>query len=245
MCHVCLLHKLMMRDLAHHLLARESQRRLYVRHLEAQYLDRTNYWRARSISRMKAGEVVLIADSMDQAKFVYPRSQMFRAKDLAGLQRPKAHITAVVAHGHFTFFSVSAQDVPKDSTTMIEILSHSLTLLQKKGVELHKTAVTIQSDNTSREFKNNPVVKWMASLVANNIVPKISLKTLRTGHSHEDIDQIFGRLASHMVKHARHASGPHDFRTIIQSWLDSKLDRPHELGRHAVILDQCRDWKLS
>lgn len=242
MCHVCLLHKLMMRDLAHHLLARESQRRLYVRHLEAQYLDRTNYWRARSISRMKAGEVVLIADSMDQAKFVYPRSQMFRAKDLAGLQRPKAHITAVVAHGHFTFFSVSAQDVPKDSTTMIEILSHSLTLLQKKGVELHKTAVTIQSDNTSREFKNNPVVKWMASLVANNIVPKISLKTLRTGHSHEDIDQIFGILARHLSTKARFASTPLDFCSIIQKWQEDFLKRPYEQGRYTTVLDQTRDW---
>ena len=77
------------------------------------------------------------------------------------------------------------------------------------------------------------------------VVYAARLRHLRSGHSHEDIDQIFGRLAAHMSKHARHATGPHDFRSIIQDWLDSKLDRPHELGRHAVILDQCRDWKLE
>lgn len=68
---------------------------------------------------------------------------------------------------------------------------------------------------------------------------------LRTGHSHEDVDQIFGQLASHLSRKARRASGPHDFRDIIQHWLDHVLVRPHERERVAVVLDQCRDWKLN
>lgn len=27
--------------------------------------------------------------------------------------------------------------------------------------------------------------------------------------------------------------------------MTTRLDRPHEPGRHAVLLDQCRDWVLG
>lgn len=70
------------------------------------------------------------------------------------------------------------------------------------------------------------------------------MRQLRSGHSHEDIDQLFGQLASHLNKKARRANGPHDFRDIIQHWLDNVLIRPHESEKLAVVLDQCRDWTL-
>ena len=71
------------------------------------------------------------------------------------------------------------------------------------------------------------------------------LRHLRSGHSHEDVDQVFGLLASHMAMRARNATGPPEFQGIIQDFLDNRLSRPHEPERHAVLLDQCRDWSLS
>eukprot|EP00435_Cladocopium_sp_Y103_P026856 s1526_g6.t1 len=136
LCSICLRHKLLIREMSHHLKARNAQRSLFNLHLQRQYADRCEYWRLRSGSRLRSVEVCMIVDSMDQAKFAYPRSDVFRSKDLATLQRPRAHITGIICHGHFVLFSVSSQDFPKDSTTMIELIAHALTLLQKRGVNL-------------------------------------------------------------------------------------------------------------
>ena len=73
------------------------------------------------------------------------------------------------------------------------------------------------------------------------IIHAARLRNLRSGHSHEDVDQAFGLLASHLAKRARKAVGPPEFRTIIQDWLDGAT-RVHEKGRYAVQVDQCRDW---
>ena len=70
------------------------------------------------------------------------------------------------------------------------------------------------------------------------------LRMLRSGHSHEDVDQTFGALAGHLSRRARRATGPHQFRDIIQNWLDTGLKRPFEPKRYAVLMDQVRDWLL-
>lgn len=69
-----------------------------------------------------------------------------------------------------------------------------------------------------------------------------SLRCLRSGHSHEDLDQVFGVLATHLVRKGSQAMEPADFVSLIQKWMDESLVRPFETGRYCVHLDQCRDW---
>ena len=242
LCAVCLRHKLLIRELGHHLKARSAQRDLFNAHLQHQYSDRCQYWRARAASRLRGADIVLIIDSMDQAKFMYPRGDVYRSKELGTLQRPRAHITGVLCHGHLTLFSVSEHDMPKDSTTMVELVAHTLTLLRDSGVNLRESCVTIQSDNTSREMKNNPFLKFLSFLVANGVVQKAMLSALRTGHSHEDIDQVFGQIAKHLSTKARSAATPYDFKDHITQWMQTSMKRPHEAGKHCVVLDQTRNW---
>ncbi|CAL1136877.1 unnamed protein product [Cladocopium goreaui] len=78
---ICLRHKLLIREMGHHLKARNAQRELFNFHLQRQYADRCEYWRIRAGSRMRSGEICLIVDSMDQAKFAYPRSDVYRLKE--------------------------------------------------------------------------------------------------------------------------------------------------------------------
>ena len=85
----------------------------------------------------------------------------------------------------------------------------------------------------------------LQSLLTSGIVRAARLQFLRSGHSHEDIDQVFGRLAAHIARRARRATGPHEFRDIIQNWLSNDLCRPYEPKRIAVVLDQVRDWHLA
>ena len=167
-CAVCTRHKLLIKEMSQHLRARQRQHQLYVEHLRHQYQDRCVYWRMRSLSRSHIGEICLIIDSMDQAKFAYPRGTIFRTKDLASMQRPRSHITGLLVHGFCTIFSVSGQDMPKDSNSMVELVAAALTLLQKEHkVQLNQCTLSIQSDNTCREMKNNPFLRYLAYLVSN------------------------------------------------------------------------------
>lgn len=167
-CSICLKHKLLMKEMSHHVRARIAQRELYARHLQNQYLDRVAYWNLRSSARLRTTDLVMMIDSCDQAKFCYPRGPHYRSKELCTMNRPRSHITAILCHGRFILFAVSKHNFPKNSSTMTELLAHALTLAQRDGADLSRTELSIQSDNTTREMKNNTLLKWLSSLVSNS-----------------------------------------------------------------------------
>ena len=241
-CSVCTRYKLMIRELSGHLNARKKQAELYSEHLRSQYLDRALYWERRGVSRLGSmGEITVIIDSMDQQKFTYPRSDLYRAKDLSTLQRPRAHVTAVIAHGHFVLIAVSDHDMPKNSNCMCEILGHVWSRLRMNGIDTTRLRFRVQRDNTSRECKNNIVLAFLASLTARGLAAGTTLSCLRSGHSHEDVDQMFGKLAGWMSSNGRYARHPDDFMQLIRQWL-CELKRPYEKDRYCIKVDQLRDW---
>lgn len=69
------------------------------------------------------------------------------------------------------------------------------------------------------------------------------MAALRSGHSHEDIDQVFGRLASFMQKRP-FAQCPSDFVPLIQEFLNTG-EFPYEDYREAFEVNRVRDWTLS
>ena len=149
-----------------HLLARKQQVQAYAAHLRAQYQDRLTYWDIRGVSRDRTPfEVCAIIDGMDQGKFAYPRSDLFRSKDLSGMNRPRAHIAASILHGRMVVFTVSPADLPKDANASIETTAHCIHLLSQM-VPVSRMVLSIQSDNTPREVKNNHYLRWLCSLVS-------------------------------------------------------------------------------
>lgn len=69
------------------------------------------------------------------------------------------------------------------------------------------------------------------------------MANLRTGHSHEDIDQCFGRLAGYLHKQPM-AQCPEDFVPLIQQWLNG-AEFPFEPYRVAFLFNRVRDWCLE
>ncbi|CAE7708093.1 cofG [Symbiodinium sp. CCMP2592] len=242
-CSECIKHKLLVRELSHHQLARKEQVRRYTEHLRSQYYDRVHYWNLRGASRLRnGGHVSCIIDSMDQSKSSLPRSDLCRAKDLSTLIRPKCHITTVICHGHFVLMVLSNHDMPKNSSVMVEIMAHCLSRLSST-CRLADVSLHVQSDNTVREMKNNPFIKWMAAMTGQGVVREASLQNLRSGHSHEDVDQLFGSCATYLASKGRHAETPEDLLKLLEAFLRN-LPRPHEAGRFVVKLDGARDWQL-
>ena len=236
-------HRALIRALGGHSAARSEQQKLYHKHLRHQYCDRLVYWKLRADSRDQLVPVVtMVTDGMDQSKFCLPRHEAMRSKDFGSFIRPRLHISAIIAHGWHVIFQISPPDLPKDSNASIELISHSLTLLKEQGAILRDLHVNIQSDNTCRECKNSPMIRYLSSLVGSRTVRAAALNCLRSGHSHEDIDQLFGQLATYMIR-CKDLQDPTDVSRCIQAFLDkAKL---FEKVRRVVMIDQTRDWKLD
>ena len=81
-------------------------------------------------------------------------------------------------------------------------------------------------------------------MVSNGTLRCVSIGCLRSGHSHEDVDQIFGSLAMFVLRKCKVAASPLDFRQCLQDFLE-QLPRPYEPLRWTVKLDAIRDWPLA
>ena len=177
MCATCARHKILIRSMAGHLRARQKQVEHFANHLKSQYQDRLVYWDLRAQSRLRNNlEVTIICDGMDQNKFLFPRSGLFRSKDLQSMTRPKAHVAAAIIHGHAVIFCVSPPEVRKDANSCVELLAYCLQRLSQK-LDLSKVTVNIQSDNASREIKNNHVIRWLASLVCHRSMASTAIRS--------------------------------------------------------------------
>lgn len=240
-CTECIRHKAMISGLGHHLKARRIQQQLLYNHLSSQFRDRVSYWHCRGQSRSRGLEICLIQDGMDQSKFQAPRGPFLRAKAFESFNKPRLHVCGVICHGYHLAFYVSEPTLPKDSNTSCEILAHTLQLLAEEGVNLSACRVTLQADNTCREVKNGILMRYVASLVSDNVIGSGRLSFLRTGHSHEDIDQVFGRLSTWVRNNIRSAATSADFVDGIREFCN-KVERPHEPNRYTIKLDRVRDW---
>ena len=245
-CGTCVRHRHLIKSLGRHLLARSQQQTFYWQHLREQYLDRLEYYRLRSLSRQRDGRFIcIIQDGMDQGKVSLPRSPWLQSKEFAQfkIHRPKLHVSLTLVHGYFTLWTISHPDTMKDSNASIETMCHALHLLESEhGVCLRGCSLSIHADNTCREVKNNPFMRWAALQTSCSNLKSVSVRFLRSGHSHEDVDQAFGRLARHLSR-LKVAQEPDDFLDSIKQFA-SGMGRPHEAHSYVTIMAQTRDWTL-
>ncbi|CAK9118156.1 unnamed protein product [Durusdinium trenchii] len=243
-CATCQRHRILLRSFAQNLFARREQSIHYEGHLRDQHRDRLSYWSVRAQARLLAPVLCLIVDGMDQGKFAYPRAAVMGGKQWANFSRPRAHIVACRIHGYGTFFAVSRADAAKDSNHHCEFISIAITMVQKRfNLDLSKMHCHIQSDNCVRETKNNTLARWCSAMTSRGIFSSCVMACLRTGHSHEDIDQAFGRLACWMQKKPT-ALRPEDFVPLINQFLEES-PFPYEPFRLAFELNRVRDWTFG
>ena len=248
-CGICVRHKLIIRNLAGDCVKRKVQTQFYHKHLRSQRADRGVYYSRRAKSRLRTPDstdgkihVCVILDGMDQAKFGCPRDERLdQSKEFEGV-RPRLHVVGVIAHGYFRQIYVTDPDIPKDSNLTCEILANVLTLLKDMSVPLSASVVLhVQGDNTCRENKNNITMKFVAGVVGFGRIVAGEQEYLITGHTHEDIDQLFGRLARFLLKQHR-LEDPTAFVRAISKFMQ-ELGQTTEVWHQCVKLDHVRDWR--
>lgn len=204
-------------------------------HYRDQYLDRCLYWSLRWFSRHSSEVLVIIIDSMDKAKFAWPRWIGRTPKTMDKLFRPKLVLTAALAHGYTTHLFLSSEQESHGSDAVCEMLSRTIekvnAVCKKRGQPFPRHLV-IQSDNTPAQCKNQFVTAFLAVLVARFKFVTATLNFLMVGHTHEDVDQLFALILWLLVRKA-------SFQTPseILAFLGEQL-RPHICQRGEELVTE-------
>ena len=167
-------------------------------HHQDQYLDRCIYWSLRFASRNKANILVLILDSPDKTRYAWPRWPWSRnPKELEGVIRPRIAITGVLVHGFFGGLYWAQENQSHGASSFCEMLVRVLRRVQRQCSDTgtpFPEHLAIQSDNTTAQAKNSTATEFLAYLVSAGYFRTCTLNFLTVGHTHEDIDQLFGLM---------------------------------------------------
>ena len=185
-------------------------------HLRDQYRDRLIYWHlrwyAKRCSTAMPGTIpvricVIIIDSMDKAKCAWPQYKFRIGKSLEYLRRPRICIHLAIAHGYCCdFFLADDEEMFHGASCFCEVLTRTLArthkICQDRGLPFPDHLV-VQSDNTTSQAKNSEVAKFLAVLVSKGKFCTAVLNFLRVGHTHEDVDQVFGVLLALVLRRVK------------------------------------------
>lgn len=162
----------------------------------------------------------VIIDGMDQSKASLPHLKKVN-KSAANLWRLRTHITGVIVHGHGSEGYVDFLQWPHDPNLTIDVL---LRVLKEYLPQIAKSGglpakLYLQLDNCVRENKNKFVLTFLALLVEQGVFQEVSynkaywiyikigchnnllfvrieLGFLMVGHTHEDVDALFGHIST-------------------------------------------------
>ena len=157
-----------------------------------------------------------------------------KSKTMEAIYKQKYHLLGVLVHGVGSWVYTMTQRFKADSNVTIEILQRVLTEIElKKGALPRK--LCLQMDNCAKENKNKYVLGYLNWLVQRGVFEEIELSFLPVGHTHEDIDQMFSRIA--IALRSRDAATRDDLITIVRDAFEYYGSQPtcHELTTVADV----------
>ena len=167
------------------------------------------------------------------------------AKEFSTFCKPTLGTTCVIAHGYGCYLYLSEGRTPHDSSWTCEIIAATLhNLTEQFDIDWRKVKPVLCGDNSSKELKNNSVLRLLSGLTACQRIYSSALYTLESGHSHEDIDQYFSSLAT-AVGAMTELATPSDYILALQQWMDTCGLRPRERMKQVKLVDRVRDWNLA
>lgn len=164
--------------------------------------QRQHYWDNRVLAMQQPRRYLsIIIDGMDHQKLSVPHYTGWRKpKSLhtvqpVGLTSVKIHTPTPQIH-HY----MDVLQYPHDPNLTMNVLLHSISRI---GNHLPPT-LFIQLDNCYRENKNYSFLGVCALLVYRRHVQDIQINFCLTGHTHEDIDQVFSVISDKLKRYRKY-----------------------------------------
>ena len=166
------------------------------KHLQFVARERSSYARRR-LRGMYAPKkyMSIILDASDNGEYPLPHG---RTKSHLADQawRLKMHVMGVIVHGVATFAYTCPAHLAQGHNITIQALWESIVRVSKE--QALPPVLYIQLDNTTKQCKGRWVKAFCAMLVHHGVFQKIVVSYLPVGHTHEDIDQFFSRIATQL-----------------------------------------------
>ena len=143
-------------------------------------------------------------DDMDQSKLQSPYYCQ-NTKDLSNLLRLNNHLTGcIVTNGKLKndreyMVFLNNDQFAQDSNKTISILFHILSSLQSRFGSLPRKLM-LQTDNCGKDLKNQILLAFYYFLVERNIFEEVTVTSMPVGHTHNDVDWMFGIIAQKLKK---------------------------------------------
>ena len=90
--------------------------------------------------------------------------------------------------------------VVQGSNANIECVHRTLLKL-KQNFATRPTELNVQLDNTAKDNKNRATLGYFAYLVGSGVFKRVIVSFLPVGHTHEDIDGVFGMIMRWLHQH--------------------------------------------
>jgi hypothetical protein len=173
---------------------RQELRAEFADHLQLVKREREYYHSKRREAVEHPDRVLsLILDGADQGSYGLPYFPEI-TKTTSSAFKQRYHLIGVLAHGIGAWVYTMSDKWRADSNLTIEVLQRVLTSIEEKRGKLPRK-LYLQMDNCVRENKNRYVLGYLSWLVLRGVFDEIELSFLPVGHTHEDIDQLFSRIA--------------------------------------------------
>ena len=141
----------------------------------------------------------MIVDAADQSRYALPYCYISTHSSQKALRVP-VHLMGVLVHGEavhgFTYF----ESFKQGNNVTIEAIYEALATKLAKDGKL-PSVLYLQLDNTSKQCKGRFMIGFLGYLILKGVFRRIMLSFLPVGHTHEDIDQFFSRLATYLSCH--------------------------------------------
>ena len=112
------------------------------------------------------------------------------------------HVMGALVHGQACYGYTFLLNIKHGANITIETLHRVLQdrFEKNKKQPFKQRVLYLQLDNTTKQCKSKYVFCYLALLVAWGLFPLVICSFLMLGHTHEDIDQFFSRLATYLRK---------------------------------------------
>jgi hypothetical protein len=171
---------------------KEKAREKHRLHVAEVAVDRNLYYEKRDRSlRNPVEELVVTMDGAGCQEHELPH--FWDQCKATAVHKCKVHVYGALVHGHSPRVFLSEDVCKQGNNVSIQALWNIL--VDRFQADNMPKKLWLLLDNTTKQNKGQYFLFFLELLVARGVIDQVELNFFRVGHTHEDIDQFFSRIA--------------------------------------------------